>query len=209
MKPFLQTLKLLLGDLAASLFFLLMFLTTHNAVLSACLGMLFSLIQVGSNLVRQKAIDVMQWVSLFLVVAAGTATVLTEDPRFVLFKPTAIYAIIGVVMLRTGWMQRYLPAIAKSVAPDIANGLGFAWAGLMFITAMLNAYLAVSTEFTTWALTMSIFGIASKAILFIVGFAAIRLIVRFRLRAMPPGQREALLIATGWQGRSPPQATVV
>jgi intracellular septation protein A len=209
MKPFLQTLKLLLSDLAASLLFLLLFLTTHNATLSACLGILFSLIQVASNLVRQKRTDVMQWLSLFLVVAAGVATALTDDPRFVLFKPTAIYAIIGVVMLRPGWMKRYLPAIARSVASDIAHCLGFAWAGLMFITAILNACLAMNAEFATWALTMAIFGIASKAILFIVGFAAIRLTVRFRLRAMEPDQREALLISTGWQGRSRPQTEAV
>jgi intracellular septation protein A len=84
----------------------------------------------------------LEWFSLFLVIASGTATVLTDDPRFVLFKPSAIYAIIGVVMLRPGWMNRYLPAIAKATASDIATYVGFAWSGLMFISAILNAYLA-------------------------------------------------------------------
>ena len=35
----------------------------------------------------------MEWLSLFLVIAAGTATLLTNDPRFVLFKPSVIYAM--------------------------------------------------------------------------------------------------------------------
>jgi intracellular septation protein A len=51
----------------------------------------------------------MELLSLFLVIAAGTATLLTNDPRFVLFKPSVIYVIVGVVMLKPGWMNRYLP----------------------------------------------------------------------------------------------------
>jgi intracellular septation protein A len=202
MKAFLQTVKLLLSDLASSLLFLLLFSLTHNALLSACLGMLLGLIQIVMQFARRKPIEVMEWLSLFLVIASGTATVLTDDPRFVMFKPSAIYAIIGVAMLRPGWMNRYLPAIAKSTASDIATYVGFAWSGLMFISAVLNAYFAVSTDFATWALTMTIFGVASKAILFIVGFSAIRLTARHRVRAMPADEREALLISTGWRARS-------
>ena len=202
MKAFLQSVKLLLTDLASSLLFLMLFALTHNAVLSACLGMLLGLIQIVMQFARRRPIDVMEWFSLFLVIASGTATVLTDDPRFVLFKPSAIYAIIGVVMLRPGWMNRYLPAIAKATASDIATYVGFAWSGLMFISAILNAYLALNTDLATWALTMTIFGIASKTILFIVGFMAIRLTARHRVRAMPADEREALLISTGWRAGS-------
>lgn len=202
MKAFLQTVRLLLSDLASSLLFLLLFSLTHNAALSACLGMLLGLLQIAMQFRRREPIEAMEWLSLFLVIASGTATVLTDDPRFVLFKPSAIYAIICIVMLRRGWMNRYLPAIAKATASDIATYVGFAWSGLMFISAILNAYLAVSTDLATWALTMTIFGIASKAILSIAGFAAIRLTARHRIRAMPADEREDLLISTGWRVRS-------
>jgi intracellular septation protein A len=47
----------------------------------------------------------MEWLSLFLVLASGTATLLTDNPRFVQFKPSAIYVIVGVVMLKPGWMK--------------------------------------------------------------------------------------------------------
>jgi intracellular septation protein len=204
MKPISQTIKLFLGDLASSLVFLILFSTTHNVVLSACVGILLGVIQIAVHFARQTPIDIMEWLSLFLVVASTIATLLTDDPRFVLFKPSAIYAVIGVVMLRPGWMNRYLPAIARAVASDIATYVGFAWAGLMFISAVLNAYLAVSTDLATWALTMAVFGISSKVILFISGFAAIRLMARLRIRAMPADRREALLISTGWHTNSSP-----
>jgi intracellular septation protein A len=206
MKAFLQTAKLLLSDLASSLLFLILFALTHNAILSASLGMLLGLIQITRQLVRRKPIDVMEWLSLFLVFASGTATILTDDPRFVLFKPSVIYAVVGVVMLRPGWMNRYLPAIARAVASDTATYVGFAWAGLMFISAALNAYLAVGEDMATWALVMTIFGISSKVTLAIAGFAAIRLTARRRIRAMPADQREALLVSTGWQGNPPRSA---
>jgi intracellular septation protein A len=209
MKAFLHAFKLLFGDLASSLLFLILFSTTHNAVLSILLGMSLGLIQIAVHLARKKPVDIMAWLSLFLVAASGTATLLTHDPRFVMFKPSAIYAIVGIVMLRPGWMIRYLPAIAKAVAADIATYVGFAWAGLMFISAIVNACLAANADLATWALTMTLVGIAGKVIMFVCGFAAIRLTARRRIRAMPADQRDVLLISTGWLSSPPSPARPV
>ncbi|MEB3046736.1 septation protein IspZ [Rhizobium mulingense] len=162
MKAFLQTARLLLSDLASSLLFLILFSFTRNAALSAGFGMLLGVIQIALQLGRRKPIDVMEWMSVFLVIASGTATVLTDSPRFVLFKPTAIYAIVGIVMLKPGWINRYLPSIAREVASDVATYVGFAWAGLMFVSATLNAYLALNSVLGTWAMAMTIFGIVGK-----------------------------------------------
>lgn len=201
MKAFLHTAGLLIRDLASSLVFILLFSITHDAVVSACLGMLLGIAQIAIQSVRRKPIDVMEWLSLFLVLASGTATVLTDDPRFVLFKPTAIYAVIGAVMLKPGWMNRYLPAIARAVASDIATYVGFTWAGLMFVSAAVNAYLAVFADLATWALAMTVFGILSKAILSVAGFLAIRMTARRRIRAMTTNEREALFASTDWLTR--------
>src|SRR5262250_1695254 len=99
MRDFLNAAKLLLLDLASTFFFLVLFLFTHNIILSVGLGMALGLAQIGTKFVRRKPIDTMEWLSLFLVIAAGTATLLTDEPRFVLFKPSAIYVIVGIVML--------------------------------------------------------------------------------------------------------------
>src|ERR1700752_5349132 len=99
MRDFLSAAKLLLFDLASTILFLVLFLLTHDTILSVSLGMALGLAQIGNQFVRRKPIGTMEWLSLFLVVAAGTATLLTNDPRFALFKPSVVYAIIGVVML--------------------------------------------------------------------------------------------------------------
>jgi intracellular septation protein len=135
----------------------------------------------------------MEWLSLFLVVAAGTATLLTHDPRFVLLKPSVIYTIVGAVMLKPGWLNRYLADIAKVVVPDVAVAVGSAWAGLMFVSAAVNAFVALTCDVATWALVMPIFGVVSKVAAFLAGFAAMRIIARRRVRVMPAAERDALL----------------
>jgi intracellular septation protein len=175
MRDFLNAARLLFRDLASTILFLVVFLLTHNAILAVGFGVALSLAQIGTQFVRRKPIDMMEWLSLFLV----------------------IYTIVGVVMLKPGWLNRYLPDIAKAVVPDIAMFVGYLWAGLMFVSAAVNAFVALAFSVTTWALVMPIFGITSKVVVFLAGFAAMRLIGRRRVRAMPAPERDALLAATG------------
>lgn len=197
MRYFLEAGKLLLLDLASTIFFLAIFLLTHNIPLSAGLGMALGITQIGWQLGRGKPIDIMEWLSLFLVVGSGAATLLTNDPRFVMFKPSLIYMIVGAVMLKPGWINRYLPPLANVVVPDIAVILGFVWAGLMFASAALNAFVALNYSVLTWASFMPVYGIVSKLALFLIGFAAMRYIGGCRFRAMPTVEREALAASVG------------
>jgi intracellular septation protein len=100
-------------------------------------------------------------------------------------------------MLKPGWMNRYLPAIAQAVVPDVAVAVGYLWAGLMFVSAVINAYVALTFGVATWALVMPAYGIVSKVIVFLIGFAALRLTAGRRIRAMPEPKRDALLASTG------------
>ena len=182
MRNLLEAGKLLLIDLAATLFFLVLYLLTHNVALSVILGMALGIAQIGWQLARRMPIDTMQWMSLFLVLAAGTVTLITDDPRFVMIKPSVIYFIVGVVMLKRGWINRYLPPIAIELVPDIAVILGYAWSGLMFFSAALNLIVAINFSVLTWSVTMSIYGIASKVVMFLIGYAVMRTIGRARHR---------------------------
>jgi intracellular septation protein len=184
--------RLLLLDMAATLFFLVLYLLTHNIALSVMLGMAVGTAQIGWQLARRMPIDTMQWMSLFLVLAAGTVTLITDDPRFVMIKPSVIYIIVGVVMLKRGWINRYLPPIAIELVPDIAVILGYVWSGLMFFSAALNLTVALNFSVMTWSVTMSIYGIASKVVMFLIGYAVMRTIgrARYRRRQLQDATRE-------------------
>ena len=183
MKYLFESGKLLLLDLASTFLFLVVYLSTKNVTLAVALGMALGVFQITFQFARKKPIDTMQWMSLFLVLGAGAATLITDDPRFVMVKPTVIYTVVGIVMLKPGWMNRYLPPVAIEVVPDIAVLFGFIWAGLMFFSASLNLLVALNFSVVTWSAFMSIYGIVSKLALFLIGFITMRTIGRRRRRA--------------------------
>ena len=177
--------KLLLLDMASTVFFLVVFLLSKNIPLAVALGVALGVAQIGWEFVRKRPIDTMQWLSLFLVAGAGTATLITNDPRFVMVKPSLIYLVVGVVMLKPGWMNRYLPPVAKELVPDLAFIFGFVWSGLMFFSAALNVIVALNFSVVTWASFMSVYGIVSKLGLFLIQYAVMRYVGIRRRRAVP------------------------
>jgi intracellular septation protein A len=175
--------KFLLLDLASTFFFLALVLITENIRLAIAGGIALGVAQILWQLVRKKPIDTMQWLSLFLVVASGSAALLTDDPRFVMMKPSIIYLIVGVVMLKPGWMTRYMPQIARETVADMAVVFGYVWSVLMFASAALNVFVAWNYDPVTWGWVMSIWGTASKAFLFLIQFVTMRMIGRRRYLA--------------------------
>jgi intracellular septation protein len=187
MKNLFSAATVLLVDMASTFLFLVIFLVTKNVALSVVLAMALGVAQIGWRVVYKKPIETMQWMSLFLVLGSGAATLITDDPRFVMVKPSVIYLIVGIVMLRRGWLIRYLPPVATSLVPAIAVIFGFAWAGLMFFSAVLNVVVALNFNVVTWSSFMSIYAIVSKAALFLIGYATMRRVaVRRRVSAGPP-----------------------
>ena len=178
--------KLLLLDMASTFLFLVAFLLTRNLPLSVVLGMAVGVAQIVWQFACKKPIDTMQWMSLFLVIGFGTATLITDDPRFVMVKPSLIYVIVGVVMLKPGWMNRYLPPAAIAVVPDIAFIFGFVWAGLMFFSAALNVVIALNFSVVVWSAFMSVYAVVSKAGLFLIQYATMRYIGASRRARLAP-----------------------
>jgi intracellular septation protein len=184
MQDLARSARLLVSDLASTLLFLAVLLLTKDLVLAVALGVGLGALQIGWLMARRKPIDTMQWLSIGLVVVSGAATLLTSDPRFVMLKPTVIYCVVGAYMLRPGWMNRYLPPIAVAVVPDLAFIYGFVWAGLMFGSAALNIVLALTLDAVTWSAAMSIWGITSKVVLFLIQYVSMRTIGMRRGRRM-------------------------
>ena len=183
MRTLFESARLLLLDMASTFFFLVLFLLTKNIPLSVTLGVALGVAQIGIQFARGRRIEAMEWLSLFVVVASGSATLLTNDPRFVMIKPSVLYVVVGAVMLKPGWMNRYLPPVAKELVPDVATIFGFVWAGLMFATAALNIVVALNFSVAVWSEAMAAFAIGSKLVLFLVSYAVMRATAIRRRRA--------------------------
>src|SRR5262245_59853285 len=168
MRNLLHSASLLILDLASTFLFLLAYLLTHNIPLAVALGMGLGMAQIGVQFARRRSIETVEWLSLFLVVASGAAALVNDEPRFVLFKPSVLYTIVAVVMLKRCWINRYLPPLAKALFADVAVVVGLLWAWLMFASAAVNAFVALNYDVLTWAWFMPVYGIVSKIMIFLI-----------------------------------------
>ncbi len=181
--PLIHAGRWLLADLFSTLMFVGIYALTHSIYVATGLGFAVGLAQIAYLKARRRPIDLMQWMSLGLVIVFGGASLLTHDPRFIMLKPTLIYIAIGAVMLKRGWMVRYMPPIALPWATDVSTAFGYGWAGLMFVTAALNVALVAHGDTKLWAWWIGVFPLASKLALFAIQYLVTRFIVRNRIIA--------------------------
>ena len=174
MKNLFQASRVLLLDMASTLLFLGVYVATGNLFLAVGLGMALGLGQIAWHLFHREPVEALQWLSVVIILASGTATFFTNDPLFVMLKPSVIYVVVGVVMLKRGWMNRYLPPIAQATVPDLGIRFGYIWAGLMFFSAVLNVVLALVLDPASWAAVKSAWAIGSKIVLFLIQYAVMK-----------------------------------
>ena len=180
--PLLLAGKWLLLDLLSTVVFVVLYSVTGSVTASIALAVAIGLAQFAWAKRRGTPIDAMQWLSLGLVLVFGTLSLVTQSPRFILIKPTLIYAAVGCVMCKPGWQNRYLPPLALSRAGDVSFVFGYVWAGMMFATALANLGLALFASFAVWLAFIGIFPIASKIALVLIQYGVTRFVVRRRMR---------------------------
>jgi intracellular septation protein A len=120
------------SDFFSAIVFLVIYLITDNVVLATSVAIAGALAQVIYSRVKGQPLGYMTYASLALVIVLGSATLLTHDPRFVLAKPSIAHFAIGAIMLKRGWMLRYVPPIVTETIPEYVTIAGYAWAALMF-----------------------------------------------------------------------------
>jgi intracellular septation protein len=153
----------LLSDFLSAIVFLAIYGSTENVYLATGMAIAVSLAQLAVAKVRGRPVDAMQWLVLGMVVVLGSATLITEDSRFIMVKPSIVHFAVGAVMLRRGWMMRYLPPIARDNIPEsVLVGSGYAWATLMFALGALNIIIVVTLPFAVWAWFISVGAIGTK-----------------------------------------------
>jgi intracellular septation protein A len=173
----------LLSDFLSALLFLFVYLATGNIIAAAGLAIGAALIQLGFFRFSGRRIEPMQWISLALVIVLGGATILTQSPRFVMLKPSIAHFAIATVMLRRGWMSRYLPDIVRQNLPEsVPVAAGYAWAGLLAALGATNIVLAIYADFTTWAWFVSVGAVGAKIVAFFFQYAVFRMLVRRNLK---------------------------
>jgi intracellular septation protein len=170
-------------DFFSTIVFIALYFITGNIPLATGVAIAGAIAQVIYARVKGEPLSFMTYASLALVIVLGGATLLTNDPRFVLAKPSIAHFAIGAIMLKRGWMLRYLPPIVTDTIPEYVTIAGYAWAALMFALGAGVIAVAATGDIKLWAFYVSVGAIGAKIAAFAVQYVAFRILVTNRIRA--------------------------
>jgi intracellular septation protein A len=170
-------------DFLSAIVFLVLYLSTGNVVLATSVAIAGAVAQIIYSRVKGRPLGFMTYASLALVIVLGTATLLTNDPRFVLAKPSIAHFAIGTIMLKPGWMLRYVPPLVAETIPEYVTIAGYSWAALMFALGAGTIAVAATGDLKLWAFYVSVVLIGAKVTAFALQYAAFRMLVTSRIRA--------------------------
>jgi intracellular septation protein len=168
-------------DFLSAIVFLVIYLATDNVVLATSVAIAGAVAQVIYARVKGKPLAFMTYASLGLVIVLGSATFLTNDPRFVLAKPSIAHFAIGAVMLKRGWMLRYVPPIVTETIPEYVTFAGYAWAALMFALGAGVITVASTGDMKLWTIYVTVVLAGAKIAAFAVQYVTFRILVTHRL----------------------------
>jgi intracellular septation protein A len=171
-------------DFFSTLLFLALYLTTGNVALATGVAIAGAAAQVIYARVKGEASGFMAYASLALVIVLGSAALLTNDPRFVLAKPAIAHFAIGAIMLKRGWMLRYVPPIVAETIPQYVTLAGYAWAALMFALGLGTIAVALTGDMKLWAIYVSVIAVGAKVAAFAAQYIVFRILVINRLRTI-------------------------
>lgn len=171
-------------DFLSTLIFLALYLTIGSLALATSVAIAGAAAQIIYARVKGEPLNFMAYASLALVIVLGSATLLTNDPRFVLAKPSIAHFAIGAIMLKRGWMLRYMPPIVTETIPQYVTLAGYAWAALMFLLGLGTIAVALTGDIRLWTIYVSVIAVGAKVIAFVVQYAVFRLLVTNRIRAL-------------------------
>ena len=171
------------SDFLSTIVFLVLYLSTGDVILATVVAIVGAIGQVIYSRFKGQPLGYMTWASLGLVIVLGGATLLTHDPRFVLAKPAIGHFAIGAIMLKRGWMLRYMPTFVTENVPEYVTIAGYAWAGLMFVLGAGTIAVASTGDMKLWAFYVSVVLIGAKVAAFAVQYVTFRILVTQRIRA--------------------------
>jgi intracellular septation protein len=174
----------LINDFLSAIVFLIAYFITENLYIAVGIAMAVAIVHLVVLKLRNRPIDLMYWLGLGLVLALGGATLMTQDSRFIMAKPSVIHFAIGTVMLRRGWLLRYLPPVVTgNLSERLLIGTGYAWAGLMFALGLINLFVAANYSIAVWGWFISVGAIGAKVVAFAAQYVVFRTLIRRKLES--------------------------
>jgi len=134
-----------------------------------------TVIQVGWLVARRKKVPSMLWASLVIIVVFGGLTLYLRDKTFILWKPTVLYWLFGVVLAGGALLGRNLIRAILSEQMNLPERvwrrLNWSWVGFFAFMGALNLYVAYNYSEKIWA-SFKFFGGMGLMLIFVVAQSA-------------------------------------
>ncbi|MBY0572965.1 MAG: septation protein A [Undibacterium sp.] len=155
------------------------FTTGHNVslalapiLLATGLAIVASTMQIAYVLLKRKKVEVMLWISFFIITVFGGATIYFQNPDFIKLKPTIIYWCFAASFLLSEYVFKkniLKTAMGSQVTmPDeVWAKLSLAWVAFYCVMGSANYYVAFHFSQDTWV-NFKMYSLAALPV-FIIG----------------------------------------
>lgn len=163
--------KLLLDFLPVIIFFIV-YKSSNDIILATAVLIPATLLQMLYSWIKTRKIEMIQLVTLGLVVLLGGATILFQDKTFIQWKPTVVTWLFAVAFLGSQYIgektiiQRLMQSAIQ--LPQYAwKQLNVAWVIFYIVLGALNLFVAFTMDEETWV-NFKLFGMMGLTFVFIL-----------------------------------------
>ncbi|MCH9639886.1 MAG: septation protein A [Betaproteobacteria bacterium] len=160
-----------LFDLFPIILFFIAF-KTYDIFVATAVAIVATFIQIGWVWLRHRKVDNMMWISLFVIILFGGATLLFQDENFIKWKPTVLYWLFAAVLfISSSFFRKDLIRIMLEkqikLPQFVWNKLKQSWIVFFVFMGCINLYVAYGFSVDTWV-TFKLFGSTALMLVFVV-----------------------------------------
>ncbi|MGE0583321.1 MAG: inner membrane-spanning protein YciB [Steroidobacteraceae bacterium] len=137
--------------------------------------MLAMLAMLAADWLLLKRVPTMHWISAALVLIFGAATLLLRDQRFIQWKPTVFFWLVGLAMLASRWIGKR-PLVERLLGPALGpqaqvpqstwQRINLLWVAFYVALGCLNLAVAFNASERVWV-NFKVFGLTALTFAFI------------------------------------------
>lgn len=132
-----------------------------------------SIIQVTIIWLMHKRVEKMHIITLAVILILGGATLLLQDKRFIMWKPTVVNWAFALVFLGSQYIGkkniiRRMMEQSITVPENVWTPLNMSWVIFFLSMGLINLYVAFNFSEQTWV-NFKMFGILGLTFIFAIG----------------------------------------
>ena len=115
---------------------------------------ILSTLHIAIVYATKRTVSKQQLLTLVVGVVFGGMTLLLQDKRFIMYKPTLLYSIFAIAILVSQWMNKsLLKALLGQIISPPENywwRVSVVWGGFYFFAGIANIYVANTMSEAAW-----------------------------------------------------------